>query len=87
VNVFVYAVENRADATEGLKPIRNGQGAAGWQTSIFKIGDEGFLATYKDGKRFEINFRKGKVVGKVAANDLSRVTEFANYIVEQIPAN
>lgn len=87
VNVFIYAVENRGDATEWLKPIRNGQGAAGWQTSVLKIGDEGFLAKYKDGKRFEIQFRKGKVVVKIGANDLSTVTEFARYVVEQLPAN
>ena len=87
VNVFIYAVENRADAAEWLKPVRNGQVPAGWKTDHVHVGDEGFLAKYKKGERFEIQFRKGKVVVKVGANDLSTVTEFAGYIVEQLPTN
>jgi hypothetical protein len=87
VQVFIYGVETRVDAVEWLKRIRSGQVAPGWQTDVFQIGDEAVLAKYKDGKRFEIHFRKGHVVGSIAANHLSRAAEFAKNIVEQIPAN
>jgi hypothetical protein len=35
----------------------------------------------------EIQFRRGKIVSKIAANDLDKVREFAKVIVEQIPAD
>jgi hypothetical protein len=87
VNVFIYAVENRADAAEWLKPVRSGQVPADWKTDHVHVGDERLLAENKNGERFEIQFRKGKVVVKIGANDLSTVKEFARYIVEQLPTN
>jgi len=87
MTVDVYGVENRVEATAWLRFVRNRQVAPGWQVSIYQIGDEGYLLKYKDGERFEIEFRKGNVVAKIAGNDLRRVTTFAKCIVDQIPAN
>ena len=85
VDASIYGVENAEQAAAWLKPLRIAQVAPGWHTSIYRIGDEGYLAEYKDGNRFEIQFRRGKIVSKIAANDLNKVREFAKVIVEQIP--
>jgi hypothetical protein len=47
-----------------LKPVRSGQVAADWTISNYRIGDEAYLASYRDGKRFEIQFRSGNFVGR-----------------------
>ncbi len=87
VNVSVYSVENHGEAAAWLGPVRNRQVAAGWQVSTYQIGDEGYLSKYKDGERFEIEFRRGSVVAKIAGNGLRTVKDFARCIVDQIPAN
>jgi hypothetical protein len=87
VHVSVYSVENHGEAAAWLGPVRNKQVAAGWQVSTYQIGDEGYLSKYKDGERFEIEFRRGSVVAKIAGNGLRTVKDFARCIVDQIPAN
>jgi hypothetical protein len=87
VVVSVYSVENREEAAKWLQPVRDKHVADGWQVSPFEIGDEGYLSKYKDGDRFDIEFRKGTVVAKIAGNDPDRVKEFAQCIVEQTAAN
>ena len=57
VHVSIYSVEH-GEATAWLGPGRNRQVAAGWQVSTYQIGDEGYLSKYKDGERFEIEFRR-----------------------------
>ena len=86
VQVSIYEVENPAEAAVWLKPVRSGQVAADWKISNYRIGDEAYLASYRDGKRFEIQFRSGNFVGKIAGDELSRVREFAQYIVAQVSA-
>lgn len=85
VHVFIYEVENPGEAAVWLKPVSNGQVADGWQISSYRIGNEGYLANYRVGKRFEIQFRSGNFVGKIAGGELSRVQEFAKYIVARVP--
>jgi hypothetical protein len=87
VDVFVYGVANRIEAAAWLGPVRNRQLAPGWQVSAYQIGDEGYLAKYKHGGRFEIEFRSGVVVAKIAGNDPRMVKDFAKCIIHQIPAN
>ena len=87
VNVFVYGVANRVEAMAWLEPVRNRQLAPGWRVSIYQIGDEGYLARYKDGGRFEIQFRRGIVVAKIAGDALRLVKDFAKCIVQQIPTS
>jgi hypothetical protein len=87
VVVSVYSVENREEAAKWLQPVRDKHVADGWQVSPFQIGDEGYLSKYKNGDRFDIEFRKGTVVAKIAGDDPDRVKEFAQCIVEQTAAN
>jgi hypothetical protein len=87
VVVSVYSVENREEAAKWLQPVRDKHVADGWQVSPFQIGEEGYLSKYKHGDRFDIQFRKGTVVAKIAGDDPDRVKEFAQCIVEQTAAN
>jgi hypothetical protein len=87
VLVRIYEVESPEQAIRWLGPARNKQLAAGWRTYSYRIGDEGYLAKYQTGKRFEIQFRRGTMVGNVAGNDLERVKQFANYVVAELSAN
>ena len=87
VAVSVYSVENREEAAKWLQPVRDKHVAQGWHVSPFQIGDEGYLSRYKNGDRFDIEFRRGAVVVKIAGDDLRRVKEFAQCIGERIAAN
>ncbi len=87
VSVSVYGVSNLGEAAAWLRPVRSGRVAPGWQVSVYQIGDEGYLSKFQDGKRFDIEFRRGNVVCKIAGDNLHRVSEFAKYIIDQIPAN
>jgi len=87
VDIFVYSVESREEAAAWLRPVRDKRVAEGWQVNVFQIGDEGYLSKYKNGNRFDIAFRRGTVVAKLAGDDLDRVREFAHCVVEQIAAN
>jgi len=87
VQVSVDGVESRGQAAAWLGRVRNKQLAPGWHVSTYQIGDEGYLSKYKDGKGFEIEFRRGNVVANIAGHELPRVTEFAKCVVDQIPAN
>jgi hypothetical protein len=83
--VRVRSVATLDEAAIWLKPVRDKIVADGWRVSPFLTGDEGYLATYENGKRFQIHFRKGTIVADVSADDLDRLKEFVQCIVEQIP--
>jgi hypothetical protein len=87
VNVSVYGVKNHGEAAAWLAPVRDKHVAVDWRVSTYLVGDEGYLSKYKDGDRFEIAFRKGSVVARIAGNDLRMVKEFARCVVDQIPPN
>jgi hypothetical protein len=87
VDVFVYGVANRDEAMGWLERLRNKRVSPGWQVRSHQLGDEGYLSKYKDGKRFEIEFRRGLVVAKIAGDALHLVKAFAKCVVEQIPAS
>jgi hypothetical protein len=87
VHVSVYGVENHGEAAAWLGRVRNRQVAPGWQVSTYQIGDEGYLSKYKDGERFEIEFRRGSVVARIAGNNLRTVKDFAKCVIDQIPSN
>jgi hypothetical protein len=85
VNVYVYSVESREEAVAWLRPVRDKQVAPGWQSSTYAIGDEGYLSKFKDGERFEIAFRREKVVAWVKGVDLRRMKDSAKCVADQIP--
>jgi hypothetical protein len=47
VDVQIFEVGSRTDAKMSLSPVRNGRVARGWKVEKFKIGDEGYLATFR----------------------------------------
>jgi hypothetical protein len=87
VKVLVYSLESRGKAAKWLTPVRDQQFPVGWQVSTFQIGDEGYLSNFKNGDRFDIEFRRGTVAAKIEGANLAKVKEFAQTVVEQIRAN
>jgi hypothetical protein len=87
VEVHLHSVETTHDAVVWLSPWREKKLAEGWSVSAFQIGEEGYLATHKDGGRFSISFRKGSVVANMLAADLNTLKEFALCVVASIPPN
>ncbi len=85
VDLKISQVDSRADAETSLEPFREGKVATGWKVERFRIGDEGFLSTSKDGGRFEISFRKGTVV-KVSSDSFRAAERFAQHVASEIEA-
>jgi hypothetical protein len=86
IAINIYQVESRAEAIKWLKPTGNGQVAMGWRVDRYKIGEEGYLATFQARNRFAIHFRNGNVVGKISGDNLTTVERFAKYVISQIRA-
>lgn len=82
----MYSVGSRSQAAKWLRPDIDQRLADGWQVTTFKIGDEEYLSKNKNGDRFVIEFRSGTVVARIEADDVVRVKEFAQTVVEQIRA-
>ena len=85
VLVCIYEVESPAEAAVWLNKV-HASVAEGRENNHYSIGDEAYLNLGGNGKRFLIEFRRGNFVGMISANNLSKVREFAQYIVAQIPA-
>ncbi len=84
VEVRIFQVDNRTDAKISLSPVREGKVATGWKVERFKIGDEGYLSTFQGGKRFEIQFRKSKIVVTVSGDSFPLVDRFAQRVAAQL---
>lgn len=86
VAVNIFQVDSLADAGMSLSPVREGKVATGWKVQGFKIGDEGYLATFRNGAQFEIHFRKSTIVVRVSGGSFRMVDRFAQHVVAQIDA-
>lgn len=86
VHVDIFEVNSRADAKMSLSPVREGKVATGWKVEKFKIGDEGYLSTYRNGGRFEIQFRMGTILVRVSSDSFRLVERFTQHIAAQIDA-
>lgn len=84
VEVMIFQVNSSTDAKVSLSPVREGKVAKGWKVERLKIGDEGYLSTFKNGGRFEIQFRKGTIVVSVSSDSFSLVDRFARLVAAQI---
>ena len=84
VEVMIFHVDSRTDAKMPLNPVREGKSATGWKVERFKIGDEGYLITFQNGRRFEIQFRKGTIVVTVGSVSFPLVDRFAQLVAAQI---
>jgi hypothetical protein len=85
-DVEIFEVGSRTDAKLSLNPMREGKVAKGWKVQRLKIGDEGYLATFMSGARFEIHFSKGTIVAIVSSDSLRIVERFAQHVAAQIDA-
>jgi hypothetical protein len=86
VEVMIFQVNSSTDAKLSLSPVREGKVARGWKVERLKIGDEGYLSTFKNGGRFEIQFRKGTIVVSVSSDSFPLVDRFAQLVAAQIDA-
>lgn len=84
VGTYVFCVDSLTDARMSLRPLRDAKVATGWKTRKLKLGDEGYSATYRNGERFEIHFRKGTVVVNLSSNSFQDAERFAHFTLAQL---
>jgi hypothetical protein len=84
VELTIFQVNSSTDAKVSLSPVREGKVARGWKVERLNIGDEGYLSTFKNGGRFEIQFRKGTIVVLVSSDSFPLVDRFAQLVAAQI---
>ena len=56
----------------------------GWTVAGYDLGDGGYLAAYRDGRRYAVNFRKGRFLGFVGGEGKGDVERFARYLLTAI---
>ena len=83
MKISVYSVESRGEAAKWLRPARDEH----WQVSAFQIGDEGYSLKHENGTDSLLSSVRGTLVARIEGDDLDRVKEFAQTVVEQIRAN
>ncbi|HWC18068.1 MAG TPA: hypothetical protein VG498_13695 [Terriglobales bacterium] len=79
VELWIFQVGSPADAEKSLSPMREGKVAAGWKVNSYSTGDEAYLGKFRDGERYEIQFRKGLVVVRVSSDSMRLAERFAKY--------
>jgi hypothetical protein len=84
VVVMIFQVDSRTDAKVSLSPVREGKVATGWRVEKLRIGDEGYLATFENGGRVEVHFRKGTIVVTVSSDSFPLANRFAQLVAAQI---
>ena len=84
VDLRIFQVDSPTDAKICLAPVRDRKVAAGWKVQEFKIGDEGYLATFTNKARFEIQFRKGVIFATLSSDSFRLVDKFAKLVASQI---
>lgn len=67
-----------------LAPVREGKVETGWKVKKSKIGDEAYLATFGNNRRFEISFSKGTIFVTVSSDSFRLVGKFAHVVAAQI---
>jgi hypothetical protein len=87
VEIRIFQVDSLPDAEMCLGPVREGKVADGWKVERFKIGDEGYLSTFRDNGRLEIHFRKGTIIVTLSADSLRLVDKLAQLVADQISSS
>jgi hypothetical protein len=87
ISVNLYEVESPSEAAIWLSPIGEGKIAAGWSVEKFEIGDEAYLSSFQNGRRYSLYFRKENIIVEVSGESLAKVKRFAEYVVSQIAAS
>jgi len=90
VIMLISQVESRSDAHMSLdfmheQSMHEGKVASGWKVKTYSLGDEAYLAT--NGSRYEIHFRKDRVIVRVKTDSILLAERFAKDAEAQISAN
>jgi hypothetical protein len=87
VHMLISQVDSRNDAQISLNSMRDGKVAPGWKVKPYRIGDEAYLGTFRNGRRYEIHFRKNTVIVRVSSDSMRLAEKFAKYAEGQIQDN
>jgi hypothetical protein len=87
VHLYISQVDSRSDAETSLKSMREGKVAPGWKVEPYSIGDEAYLAKFRDGTRYEIHFRKNTIIVRVSSDSIRLAGRFAKCAEGQIQAD
>jgi hypothetical protein len=86
VNLQIFQVASKTDAKVCLAPVREGKVADGWKVRKFNVGDEGYLATFRNDGRFEVTFTKDTIFVTINSSSFPLVDKFAHLVAAQIGA-
>jgi hypothetical protein len=87
VDLNIFQVDSRNDAKMSLNSVRDGKVPEGWKVKPYSIGDEAYLATFRNGIRYAIDFRKGTTIVRVRSDSIWLADRFAKCAEGQIQAN
>jgi len=82
----ISQVESGDAAKLSLRDVREEKAAPGWTVKPYRIGEEGYLSTYKTGSRYEIHFRKNTTIVRVKSDSIELTEKFAGYAEGEIPS-
>lgn len=86
IEVRVHAIANADAAARWIdRTIREKLIADGWSIARYESGDGGYTSTYRDGRRYEVTFRKGRFLGFVSGESEIDVHRFAGYLLAAMP--
>jgi hypothetical protein len=85
VGVRLHIVSSEDDAAREFdRQKREGSRADGWTFADYDLADGARIGTYMDGRFFNIDVRKGRLLMNVGALTKSDVERFAKYLVAAI---
>jgi len=82
----ISQVDSRDAAKLSLRYMREEKVAPGWTVKPYRIGEEGYLSTYKNGNQHEIHFRKNTTIVRVKSDSIELTKKFAGYAEGEIPS-
>lgn len=55
-----------------------------WTVATFELAEGAYLGTYRNGERYDLTFRKGRVIAGIGSKSKSDIERFAKYILDAI---
>jgi hypothetical protein len=85
ISVRVHAIGNPQAASQWIdRATHMNVQPDGWTIAGYDLGDGAYTATYQDGRRYEVNFRKGRFLGFVSGESKVDVERFARHLLAAI---
>lgn len=84
VDLLLFQVASLPDARIALNSMRKANVPEGWNVQTYSMGDEAYLATFRNDSRYVIHFRKGTIIVRVSSDSLRLAERFARYAEGQI---